>query len=781
MSKTIEINTIIKSYYNHEGYNSAEEEVKQHYFLRGLIGLITRYITDLTTPEDVGKKVIEICGIENNDKEKLYILDRASSIWDDRQNSRIFEGYQTLKGFMEDKDLKQLLSLLEIDIIENDNIKNLIEDANQNDNQGNSQTPDFLIENSVRLLKPLYHDELNRNDIALYYSGACVQKDHDKSIPLAVLKWLCEDTNDKNQHDRMDTIERTYEKAIKEGKKNVKGLKGLEGVFIGGESNTNFKYLKSILSVKTNGEEEEEEELSDFDKILELTEKNLLYFKDQFGNPYVHINNINIRLSTKSSKIRDYILDICWHSEYNFSPPIEIVNKIIYHFESQATRHGKTNLLELRCAADPEDENIWYYDMGDSTGRSIRISAEDWEIIDNTPIIFRRYMDVETEQVEPNRNYTNDIFDKMLESCFYITNQEIKHLLKVYIIDLFIPNTQKPFQMVYGVQDAGKSFKQELIKTIVDPNPILTHHLVDDLKDLVRILSHNYVVYFDNVSGIPPEVADLFCRGVTGAGLSDRWLYTDEDDRLTRFKRAIGCNGINLGSDRGDLVSRTINTNYEGIKDDQRKDPKEIWKEFESLKPYLLGYIFDILVQVLRKKQEGVTTKVTKFNRMIEFQKDGELISMSMGYEDGQLSKIYDNLVNSQNTDIVENSPTAKAVVYLSEIGTFKNRRGIRRDSATDLLYLIKDHITQTQKLDVNKLDDVPKKPNKLSNTINRLKPALEKLGVIVNNDPNNKDSNGRYIEIRNLNIIGLEEEQGINKIMGQNIDDKDDNMDDKI
>ena len=582
-----------------------------------------------------------------------------------------------------------------------------------NGHESQSNNIDFLVDNSIRLLKPLYH-EPNREDIALYYSGACVHKDHDKSIPLTVLQRLVKETNDEEPKKRIDTIEGTYNKASKEGKKNVKGLKGLEGVFTDGGSNPNFKYLKAILSVKTNGEGEEyEKECSDFDKILELTENNLLYFKDQFGNPYIHVDNINIRLSTKSSKIRNYLIDICWNSEYNFSPSIETLNKVIYHFESQADRKDIVYPLELRCATDPDNENVWYYDMGDSIGRSLRISAEGWEIVDKTPIIFRRYMDVETEQVEPNRNYTEDIFDKLLESCFYITNEDIKLLLKVYIIDLFIPNTQKPFLMFHGVQDAGKSMKMELIKMIADPNPILTHHLPNDLKDLIRILSHNYVVYFDNVSGISPENSDTFCRGVTGAGHSDRFLYTDEDDRLTRFKRAIGCNGINLGSDRGDLLSRAININFEGIKDNLRKDPKEIWKEFESLKPYLLGYIFDMLVRVLKLKKEGVTTKVNKFNRMIEFQKNGEFISMLMGKEDGKFSSIYDNLVNSQNVDIVENDPVANAIVYLSE-----SAKGIYKNTPTETLNEIKNHIIVVQKIDYNKVQ-LPTKPNKVTNLLN--------------------------------------------------------------
>jgi hypothetical protein len=121
----------------------------------------------------------------------------------------------------------------------------------------------------------------------------------------------------------------------------------------------------------------------------------------------------------------------------------------------------------------------------------------------------------------------------------------------------------------------------------------------------VQKLSHNYVAYFDNISLIPDWISDQLCRAVTGSGFSKRELYTDDDDIIYNFKRCIGFNGINLGATKADLLDRGIIIELERIPREKQRRLEEIWVEFDSIKPELLGYIFDILVKLLQAKSNG--------------------------------------------------------------------------------------------------------------------------------------------------------------------------------
>jgi hypothetical protein len=67
------------------------------------------------------------------------------------------------------------------------------------------------------------------------------------------------------------------------------------------------------------------------------------------------------------------------------------------------------------------------------------------------------------------------------------------------------------------------------------------------------------------------------------------------------MKRAVGYNGINVAATRADLLDRILNIQLKPIDKRQRKKLKTLYKDFERILPYLLGYIFDIIVKVLAR------------------------------------------------------------------------------------------------------------------------------------------------------------------------------------
>ena len=93
--------------------------------------------------------------------------------------------------------------------------------------------------------------------------------------------------------------------------------------------------------------------------------------------------------------------------------------------------------------------------------------------------------------------------------------------------------------MLHGSGGSAKTFLEELIKTVVDPSVIKTLTFLRDLNELIQQLSHNHVVYYDNISEMPDWISDQLCRAVTGSGSSKRALYTDDDDFIRSFIRCV--------------------------------------------------------------------------------------------------------------------------------------------------------------------------------------------------------------------------------------------------
>ena len=98
-----------------------------------------------------------------------------------------------------------------------------------------------------------------------------------------------------------------------------------------------------------------------------------------------------------------------------------------------------------------------YYDMTDEKSSVVEISPGAWNIVSSNdssmPILFRRYNQV--AQVEPCRNYDNDIFNQFIDLT-NVKDKRHKQLLKVYIVSLLIPDIDHPILTTYGPKGAGK-------------------------------------------------------------------------------------------------------------------------------------------------------------------------------------------------------------------------------------------------------------------------------------------------------------------------------------
>ena len=316
-------------------------------------------------------------------------------------------------------------------------------------------------------------------------------------------------------------------------------------------------------------------------------------------------------LPIDSTKFKRYLLKLYYDTQEGKIANTEAINSAISQLEAKAFYEGQTIPLHLRVAWDnPDTTDTIYYDLSDEKNRCIKITKDGWQIVENqTDVLFRRY-DHLKPQVEPiNQQLHFDgidsidskMFDEFI-SLFNLKNnkentEDIKLLLKCYIISLFIPEIPKPILLLHGEQGGAKSTFQELIKMLVDPSITKTLTFPRDTNEFIQQLSHNYIAYYDNVSVIQDWISDLLCRAVTGSSFSKRALYTNDDDIYYNFKRIIGINGIDLAATKADLLDRSIIIQTERIDKKDRKKIKKIWEKFNQLKPYVLGYIFDILVK----------------------------------------------------------------------------------------------------------------------------------------------------------------------------------------
>ena len=387
----------------------------------------------------------------------------------------------------------------------------------------------------------------------------------------------------------------------------------------------------------------------------------------------------------------------------------------------QKSLEGLTYTLHNRIAW--KDDAIWI-DLVDESWQGICITTNDWAI-KKQPILFRRYAQ-QLQLTTPTRAGSPW---KLLE--FVNVRDDDKLLFMVYALALLIPNIPHPILVVFGQQGSAKSTLTSLTKDLIDPSAVGITALPRNERELIQMLDHQYLSYFDNVGSLPDWLSDALCCATTGGGFSKRALYTDDDGIIYSILRSIGINSINVAARKPDFLDRSLLIGLEPISDDERKTLQSIRISFEKEKPGILGGMLDTIVRALRMPEP----KLDKVFRMADFVSWGYRIAEALGTGLGERF-LSDYTRNVQNQ--AEESVRADIVseVLLDLLLGYVDRK--YEGTATQLLIALRQkaedlHISTRQ-------HEWPKSSNALSRRLRLLKDPLTRIGYSVEF---NRDADG--------------------------------------
>ncbi|HKA06079.1 MAG TPA: hypothetical protein VKD71_02395, partial [Gemmataceae bacterium] len=200
----------------------------------------------------------------------------------------------------------------------------------------------------------------------------------------------------------------------------------------------------------------------------------------------------------------------------------------------------------------------------------------------------------------------------------------------------------------------------------------------------------------------------------TGGGFGTRELYTDDEEMTFNATRAVIVNGIEDIVTRADLLERSLLIHHPTIPEERRRPEAELWAELDASWAELLGAVFDEVAGGLR---ELPNVKLARLPRMADFARFAVACEAARPEGDRLFLSAYAENQAGANEEVLDESLVAVAVRQ------FMANHAEWRGTATDLLKLLKEQVTEEQRKD----PDWPKKPNSLSNKLKRLAPSLRR------------------------------------------------------
>ena len=413
------------------------------------------------------------------------------------------------------------------------------------------KTESMAIRNVANTILPYWIQE-RRQNLALAISGYLYKNDVDIDVTRHLVQYLVQLTKDEEGEKRLEAVSSTYAKNVKEVSgytrlmelvdENKTIIQNIDLQFskIGYQFYIGNAKSKSEATEPKDGDEDQSVKLSA--EVIKLLEPNIdLLFKNQLDLAFaaIEINGHREIRPIHKSKRFDLWVRKTYYDETGNTLGSDVLREVVDTLEAKALFDGPVKTLDLRISKDPNDELVYWYDLCNESWEAIKITKHGWNVVksNEVPVVFRRYSSQQA-QVYPSKSYPSDIMDQFLKLINLKDSEDIRLLVKCYVVSILIPGISKAMLMIHGPKGAAKTAFEDLVKLLLDPSSLDNLTLPRTTEQLSQQLMHNFLTYYDNVSTLPEWLSNDLCRAVTGTSNSKRELYSDDDDIIYQYKKA---------------------------------------------------------------------------------------------------------------------------------------------------------------------------------------------------------------------------------------------------
>jgi len=434
-----------------------------------------------------------------------------------------------------------------------------------------------------------------------------------------------------------------------------------------------------------------------------------LYYSPD-GTTYADINVAGHRETwpIKSQGFRRWLRHV-FYEKTGGAPNKDAMSAALALAEARAQFDGQAHPVYLRVAAHGD---FVYIDLCDELWRAIEIDGDGWRIVRPPPVRFRRTPGMQPLPIPL-------LGGKLEEIRKHLNLSDDAYVLVVgWLLQVLRGRGPYPILALNGEQGAGKTTAGDKLRRLVDPNSANMRALPRDNRDLAIAANNSYVLAFDNLSGIPADVADALCRLSTGGGFATRALYSDDEERVFDGQRPIVTTSIVDVATRSDLADRTLVALLHAITEKERKTEREVREAFEAAAPYILGALLDAVAQGL--KREG-SVRLNRLPRMADHAVWVRACEPCL-WPEGQHMEVYDRNRADAAEIVLESDQVAMA------LRAHMDARSETTTTSTELLAALGNAVPEH----VRRSKEWPPNARALSGRLRRLAPALRGIGIVM-------------------------------------------------
>lgn len=456
------------------------------------------------------------------------------------------------------------------------------------------------------------------------------------------------------------------------------------------------------------------------------SEFELFHSPDEECFASINIDNRRETFSLRSGSFRSRLARL-FYEEFNGAPGTQAVQDAINVLSGKALYAGTEHPVFYRRATG-ENGHV-YVDLGDPTWQAVEVSASGWNVVSNPPVRFVRNRAMRPLPIPQRGGCLSDLRQ------FINSDEQGWTLIAAWLLAAAIPCGPYPVCVLTGEQGTAKSTTSKILRAMIDPASPQLQAEPRDMQGLMVNAKNAAVLVYDNMSYIAPWMSDAFCRLSTGAGMSFRRLYSDDEEFSFNSQRPVVVNGIEELVTRSDLLDRCVMVNLCRLQPDQRRTEREFWAHFDRCHPMLLGALFSAIATGLANLPN---VRLPVIPRMADFATWATACESQFCAPGCSFLSVYEDSRTNVDQLAIEASPVGDCLVTW-----LRARGGEDWEGTPSELWTLLSNCQRGR----NSTSSWPGNARSLSDRLRRVIPNLFRVGVEVSDAPRRRGN--RQIQIR--------------------------------
>jgi hypothetical protein len=337
-----------------------------------------------------------------------------------------------------------------------------------------------------------------------------------------------------------------------------------------------------------------------------------------------------------------------YYGAHNSTPGNKAISDALVNIAGQAKfgDKAKAELVYTRVGGNNQEV---FVDLGDDDWNMVHITPEGWKVVPHGSVRFRRSIGMKALPLPISGGDLRTLLGPFIN----LSADDDWTLLIGYLIAAIRLLGPQLILEIIGEQGSSKTTVTDIIKAVLDPNKASKRTEPKEERDLMIGAANNWLLAFDNLSGLQGWQSDALCRLSTGGALVTRTLYTNKEETMFEAKRPIVLNGIGSISNRPDLLDRSITLSLAQIPEEARKPEGEFWEDFHEVSGQIFGALCDAVVSALKNLP---TTRPPKLERMADAVLWVTAAEPGLGWEPGTFQTAYRENRRTLNETALEGS-----------------------------------------------------------------------------------------------------------------------------